>query len=143
MKPVVHRQDWSFCDTEISGHDGFDGWPIEPNVRVSNEYALLWIRKTECPEMHCSRLLAWSSIAAAVGLSVGGCSGVGQWWHNGLKVGPELLRRQPPYQTIGSMKSNPKIRSEWPITPIGGPHSTIPVLDRLVHSAYTRICLFK
>jgi NodT family efflux transporter outer membrane factor (OMF) lipoprotein len=79
--------------------------------------------------------LLMATIAAAV-CALSGCSGLGQWWHNGLKVGPEYCGLAAEVSPDWQDKENPKLKSEWSDHSHWWTAFNDPLLDRLVYSAY-------
>ncbi len=81
-----------------------------------------------------ARLL--TATLAAVTLLLAGCTSAREWWHNGLKVGPNYRRPAAPVAEEWIDRDNPQIRSEparyaswWTVF-------NDPVLDELVGAAY-------
>jgi NodT family efflux transporter outer membrane factor (OMF) lipoprotein len=67
---------------------------------------------------------------------VAGCSSVGQWWHNGFKVGPEYCGTPAPVADQWIDAGNPRIKTAPADFSCWWTVFNDPVLDRLVHTAY-------
>jgi NodT family efflux transporter outer membrane factor (OMF) lipoprotein len=83
-------------------------------------------------------LLSRSLIATAAGLvcALSGCASISQWWHNGMKVGPEYLGAPAAVAPNWIHEEHATLKNEWADYGYWWKVFDDPVLDRLVESAY-------
>jgi NodT family efflux transporter outer membrane factor (OMF) lipoprotein len=69
-------------------------------------------------------------------LAGSGCTTLRQWWHNGLKVGPNYVPSDPPVSESWTHADNPRVHSECPPPCAWWSLFNDPVLDSLIETAY-------
>jgi len=75
-------------------------------------------------------------LAAACALAATGCTSWGQYWRNGMKVGPAYLRPVAPVEHAWIDADDPQVRSASDVETQWWRQFNDPVLDRLVLQAY-------